>query len=408
MKKNYLLSLIQKGIFMEKFKYKEKDLSDDGVLANLFVCLSILRDSFDLINQGKVYQTTVLYGQLRSLLIDIRGKKSPLLFKVAEIFNHEISLYYTPPKILPEEYNKGTIFSLTDLNFSKTRKTGNQVEILLSNFLDKDVYSIENQSFSWRHIIEKLSNNYGGSHYSYKAPDHIELGLRFGMNNMSPLETFLLQFARIIFKIGIDLLRFTTNLTIYFSTFIKKDSISKESRILLDCKIENLNNRITISTVGRLLKISFIDYFGNVIIIEGERQIEFSKLKLICIKAELTYDLETHISFYYDDELIGFKKINFPLYLFNQDNLYDFYLNTNAKKETQEYEFGFHACFMVNENESYFKSAIRLQETLKHQGKIKWIGSGNFLFSYLKEGKVFLKYNKPERQIDILEIQEES
>src|SRR5690606_14919590 len=114
------------------------------------------------------YHISVLYGQLRSLLIDKSKNINPLLFEVATLLNTELEIFHLPDtfeKDLPD-LTKGMVLRLSSTSPSIDKILPKQEKIKIADFLEIEVLTYKERKFKVKKIIEELANKYGGAHYS--------------------------------------------------------------------------------------------------------------------------------------------------------------------------------------------------------------------------------------------------
>jgi len=305
-----------------------------------FHAVRIIFDSTKLINEGKYYQITVLYGQLRALLTDKtkeRSKELKPLFEIANLLGEDIKIFYMPAN-LPPSLKEGVFLEVSSLPLSLKKLLSNQEEITLSDYLNVEVVEYKGYKLKAHEIINALSDKYGGSHYDTKVPLYLMELTSFGLNNQPILDNLIIQFADLFTKVGVKLVKKLADFEFFISLY--PDNFSIEENFFFDYRLPNSTCRISLFTYQGKLSLLFVDLIGRTISLEVEQILDVNIFYLINITHKITAELYSEIKLNIDGINVLDKLITEPFLMINEIQSYQGYFNRTSERETQEFEFG--------------------------------------------------------------------
>lgn len=361
-------------------------ISKSGIerVKELYFSLRIIFDCKSLIQNGKFYHISVIYGQLRSLLTERSKGISPLLFHIASIQNKKMELYHLPDtfeKNLPPNLLEGLSIHYNSTNPSIERIFPNQEKISLEKFLNTDVITYETRKFTVRKIIDELANKYGGAHYSQKTNKYLSELLSFSFNNQTMLDTLIIEIAELTSKFGLTLLKSVTDIDFYMHIYLTEKKI-KDEVFLIDYKLPNNPNRFSLILNQGKLHFRIVDTLGFAYILSTKGLVEYEKIQLLNISIETTSLFRTSIKIYIQENLVGELNLDDPILTFNQIHSYDCYMNKQVNGENQEYEFGLSEFQIYSKLPNYVeKNHIYKHYTSMKYDEIFWIGEKEFGYS---------------------------
>jgi len=301
----------------------------------LFKSLCIIRDSIDMVYNGKIHQLIPLYGQLRSLLIDNSKKNIPLLKEMASISGVELTVYYfgfNDSKIIEKKplYEMNNIITL-DQEFDS------QELINIFDIIDQTVVNVSDNTYSYRELIKILAEKSGGAHYATQIEQHVaELfsSDNIKINGLSPNETFILKLSEIISNLGLKIIRKYNTLQFLFSFQLLDLKLNNEC-VLFDYYLPNTQLRLQIFISSELrLGITIIDLNGICqSFISDNYQIEYNKFSLAEIGFSTKDDLLNEIVIIVNNELHLSETTAIPLLIINEIQNVDFYMNRTIENE---------------------------------------------------------------------------
>lgn len=164
-------------------------------LKEFFHAVRIIHDARKLINEGKYYHITTIYGQLRALLTDNTKKKElKPIFEIANLLSEEIKIYYLPSTFeedLPHLTND-LLLLVSSLPISLEKHLAKQEEIKFEDYLNTEIIKHKGRSIKTSELINALSNKYGGSHYDTKVPSYLMELASFGIGDQLVLDNLIL------------------------------------------------------------------------------------------------------------------------------------------------------------------------------------------------------------------------
>lgn len=313
-------------------------------LIEFFHAIRIIHDSKTLIDGGKFYQITTIFGQLRALLTDKtkeRNKELKPLFEIAKILESEILIYFMPDTLeqdLPF-ITEDLLLHISSLPVSIERQLPGQEQISLEDYLNIEIVKYKGESYKTFEIINSLSDKFGGSHYDTKVPQHLIELVSIGINNQPILHNLVIQIANLFVRIGLNLVKKISDFEIYIKIF--PETFSIEENYFFDYFLPNSNNsRITLFCFQGKLRLYLCDLLGRCVNLEVEQMLETKTSYLLNISHRITYDLKSEIKVGKDGINILDQVINEPLLMLNEIHSYHGYFNRSQEREFQEFEFG--------------------------------------------------------------------
>lgn len=358
-------------------------ISKSGIerVKELYFSLRIIFDCNSLIQNGKFYHISVIYGQLRSLLTERSKGLSPLLFNIASMQNKKMELYHLPDtfqKNLPPNLLEGLSIHYNSKHPSIERIFPNQEKISLENYLDTEVITYETRKFTVRKIIDELANKYGGAHYSQKTNKYLSELLSFSFNNQTMLDSLIIEIAELTTEFGLTLLKSLTDVDFYMHIYLTEKKIKNEV-FLLDYKLPNNPNRFSLILNQGKLHFRIVDTLGFTYIVSTKGMLEYEKILLLNISIETTSRFRTSIKIYIEESLVGELNLEEPILTFNQIHSYDCFMNKQVNGDSQDYEFGLSEFQIYNKLPNYVeKNHIYQHYKSKTYDEIFWIEKNEY------------------------------
>ncbi|KAA5548416.1 hypothetical protein [Adhaeribacter rhizoryzae] len=367
-----------------------------------FHAIRIIYDARKLINEGKYYHITTIYGQLRALITDKtkeRSKELKPLFEIASLLGEELKIYYMPNTInedLPPSLTEGIMLHVSSLPISIEKQLSKQEEILLEDYLNIEIINFKGRSIKAFELINALSDKYGGSHYDTKVPDYLMELFYFGIGGQRVLDNLIIQIADLFLSIGLNLVKKLTDFEIYLAIF--PEEFTTQENYFLDYFLENENSRIIIYSHQGKLKLHFVDLIGRPVNLEVKKIINPKNLYLINISHRITFDLRSEIRLNLDGiNLLDFS-LNEPLLMHNEISSYQSYLNRSKEKEKQEFEFGLAEMMMYGKIlDDLEKVKLLNYFSQKSHEKLIWFNKNSFGYSPAGTSDIKMEGNVEQR-----------
>lgn len=319
------------------FKHFEMiDKSDIVVLREYYHSLRIIKDSVEKIIEGKYYHVTVLYSQLRALLTD--RSTSPLLLKVAEMLNEEITLYFMPNSIKQgDRLSSHLTLQISSAPLTLKRVSNNQKKISVKDYLEETIVTLHGRSFTARTIINEMANKYG-AHYSKSTPQYLSSLLCFGLNQMANIDNLIMQIANVIIDIGIMLLKKITDFE--FSIYLNLPTVKIPiETFIFDFKLPENHNRIFLVEIQNNLRLGIVDNIGRFEVLDIHKGLFDDQVGLLNVTVRTTAQFSTEIRIYSNNNLVNELELVDPLFMINSFNQFDQYYNKSFEGKPQKYSF---------------------------------------------------------------------
>ncbi|WPP51380.1 hypothetical protein [Catalinimonas niigatensis] len=384
---------------------QNKNISKSSIarLIEFFHAIRIVFDSKQLINKGKYYQVTTIYGQLRALLTDKtkeRNKEKRPLFEIASLLGEEIKIFYTPSTIEEDMPNfaENIVLHVSSLPISIKKQSSKQVEIKLEEYLNVEIVKYKGKSLKTSEIINALSDKYGGSHYDTKVPDYLMELVSYNIiiNNQPILDNLIIQIADLFIEVGLKLIKKLSDFELFLTIIFKK--LSAEENFIFDYVLPNSSSRISLYCSQGKIKLYLSDLIGRNVNIEISEIIKTKELLLFNISHRITNELKSEIKIHVNGINVLEHVVEEPLFMYNEVPNYQRYFNRSQKKQFQEFEFGLGEINMIrgtlNKNDIAF---IYSHFSSTKSNKIAWFNENSYGHtepgtSLIKtEGKVILK-----------------
>ena len=367
----------------------------------LFNALRIIDDSLDFLRNGRSHFIGVIYSQLRSLLTD--KTTEPLLFTVSEILNEELSLYY-----LDYDINKNIpgaeesmILRVTGMPLSTKLVLPKQTKITLREYLKTHPLTYKKQKFRVETIINHLSNELGGAHYSDSVKKYLTELNSIGFNNQPMLNNYVIQLVELAKELGLNTIKKITDFEILLNLFIPETN-SKKQEFLLDFAIPNSNNRISIFINQSKFHVQMIDCLGRTFIHRINEIIPLSKFYLIDFSHRLTNDFKSEIKLFFNEiELLSIV-LDEPLLMLNELVSYERYFNRSQEKTNENFQFGLSDVLMFGEKLNHLER-LRAYSHLTNTEPTQVMYFENESFGYIKAGE---KDMKMEGKVKIVKVED--
>lgn len=361
-----------------KTHYHQIPKSKLGIAKDLFKSLRIIGDSLDLLKQGKVQQINVIYSQLRALTVDKSTK--PLLFHFSDLMNYDLNIYYKRSAIDEKFPDMDLSFHLSGPPLSTVRVHPNQEEISLKSFLDEKVLTINNQKFTVRKIIQDLGNTQG-SHYASKLPKYIVETFSLEFNRLPIIDQFVFQLAELIYKLGVDAMRFISEYEHIFNFYLPNVHSNGEE-FIFDCIMKNKKNRMSLIYKDDKFHYGLVDTFGFKEFFSIDELVSRNCHKILSISHILNEDFTSEIQIYINDVKVLKRKLSYPLFVINDIKNYDRYINSSFNHSNNTLEFGYFEEIFVGRVVSNFERLELFQYFEQQQiNLVPWIYPDGYGFS---------------------------
>lgn len=305
------------------------------------MALSVIRDSVELVRQGRAYHMAPLYGQLRALLTDRASGNDPLIPAIAKETGFDLNLFAMPgvdssgwPAEVPEpeihiDVGAPSLF----------RVAPGQVEMTLADYLARKLALFSGHTYSAKKIIEDLANTSGGAHYSKDLKQQVAWFLQIGFGQQPAVVNGLLQVAEFTQALGTEMIRRLSGATLALDVVLLDKPDGSEA-VIFDSVYPDSEMRLTV----RLRRDNRIqtDLLG----IDGTRMLGLSDHSLPCpsrgvvvIRFEVEEDLSTRLETLLNGHLESVSKSRAPIFLVaNRDA--DWYFNRSAEDENAGMHLG--------------------------------------------------------------------
>lgn len=306
--------------------------------------LKIVRDMLRGINEGKNHLFIPLCGQLRALLIDGRKRKNgsenkngnvPLLISIAETIGYETNIYSLPSVDKSEMPFAESLESFyVRPQISMYRQNPKQQKFSIKNWLNiKILESLSRKKeYTLIDVIKFYADQAGGAHYDpIISEDFAELRKYGRMYNLM-FDSVLIT-ARVVYEIGLDIIRKRCNFDFFFLLGIPNQTIQSEG-FIFDAKHTNTPMRISLcldSFSRPIFKITSIE--GLDLICHCERLIDWSEPRGINLVFEVLDNLGVRASIYIDAELFACIESPEMFFVFNNVTNYNQYINRSYANE---------------------------------------------------------------------------
>ena len=386
---------------MNNDHFQHVNKSGSERLKELYFALRIISDSKELIQKGDFYHISVIYGQLRSLLIDKSKNINPLLFEVATLLQTELEIFHLPDtfeKDLPD-LTKGMVLRMSSTSPSIDKILPKQEKIKMVDFLEIEVLTYKERKFKVKKIIEELANKYGGAHYSQVTHKYLSELLSFGINNQPMLDNFIYQLSELTINLGVRLLKKITDIEFYLHIYLTEKKVRGEI-FIFDYQLPNNPNRFSLILNQGKLHLSIIDSIGFRQILSTECLLEYDKVQLINISIETTKTYKSLIKIYIEENLVAEVTTDSPLLTINEIYNFDAFYNKSVDGKEQEYEFGLGELAIYGRTLNHFEKLDIYSHFLNKKYKdILWLEEN--VFGNSPSGDRNIKLSKEIKRKDI-------
>lgn len=361
----------------------------------LYYSLRIIFDANNLIYDGKFYNISVIYGQLRSLLTEKSKTNTPLLFKVAEILKEDLEFYYLPEISDADQkaFEEGMIFSISSASPSIEKTLPKQVKVCMEEFLTENIITYKDRKFDVRKVIEELANKYGGSHYSQTTHRYLSELLSLEHNNQPILNNLIIQISDLVRQLGIRLLKKITDLEIYLDIILTENPDNTEV-FIFDYQLPSQKNRFSLFIKQNNLHFLIIDNVGYKTVITIDKLIDYNKMILVNVSLRLNKEFKTEVKIYIEEKLQKELIIEDPQLLINDIRRYKCSYNKAVDSKPQNYEFGLGA-FVAYGKELDQEEKLQRYHYLKTKKteQIAWFNKASSGYSDTNEGDIKMSGN---------------
>lgn len=310
-------------------------------LKELYYALRIITDSRELIQKGNFYHISVIYGQLRSLLMDRSKNINPLMFEVASLLNQELEIFHLPDTFDKDLHHlsEGMVLHISSTSPDIIKSLPKHEKIKLSEYLEIEVLTYQGRKFTVRKIVEELANKYGGAHYSQTTHKYLSELLSFGINNQPVLDNFIYQLAELITNLGIQLIKKITDVEFYLDLCLTEKKVQGEM-FIFDYQLPHNPNRFSLILNQGKLRFLVVDSIGFREVVTTECLLEYDEVQLVNISVEILKNFKSQIKIYIEENLVADVISDIPLLTINEIHNYEAFFNRQKNGEPQEYEFG--------------------------------------------------------------------
>ena len=367
---------------------------------DLLQSLQNIRDSLKKIKEGADYALSPLSVQLRALLFrnipsrPYQRRQLPLLFDVAEQMRKydydaeiigqigdmekveedkkEITIYATPECPIEEMPIIKKDLRLMDFHIGRRKKKkSNQIEILFEEWLIKTIGAYHEVEITPMDVIRGFADTSGGAHYDKSIPEGFAEFLTAETNGAPVIINTLVQIGRVTYEIGQELIRELCDLELHvFAEISKKERINSQS-MLFDLVYPDTKIRFSIFIdQNKKISIRGIGFSGNEGLAESQEMFEWDGFHHILFVMRVLDDLEAELSIFIDGKEIANKKVGMAIFVVNDLDTYDVFINRSIEDPQSGISFGFLASAAYNrilsakERKQVSRAFFRLSKTI--------------------------------------------
>ncbi len=227
----------------------------------LLKSIYIIEDAVNLVKKGKLYFDAVVDGQLRSLLCDRNKNSKALLFFLAEKINFNIDIFSS---VIYEDknLNKDCLYGFYPGIISVEKKESIQEKINFAKYLSLKKFIFKGYGISSCELIELMSNNYGGSHYSRKIEKINAELLQLFSQKKSQIDTHLTDVKDMTVSLSKQIIVNNSTSELSFSFELLSHNIVQEEIIFHSiCQYSNNEIKLLINKEANLL--FFVKLFSS-------------------------------------------------------------------------------------------------------------------------------------------------
>lgn len=305
---------------------------------DLLQALLLIRDSLELIRNGKEHHYATLTGQLRAILIDHAKDNIKLLFYVAENTGIDLNVYFMGNVTkMPEELRNKIDLHLTGFPVTLYKKHQRQELISLESFLDQELLFFDNQKYTPKEIIKWLAHNTGGAHYSKRIPKHFLEIMSFKFLQLKPLQNALYQIGQVVLELGHHIISKLCDFEMHGIYFFPKQDF-REDQCIMDLQYPQTSMRITLlMNVSKNLVIQVQSLKGEVFYIFSKTTISNDKPVYLNLNMRITSKLTTVLEMNIDGYRVSEGELDRPLFVLSDIKNYNTTHNKLAEGSPQDF-----------------------------------------------------------------------
>lgn len=284
----------------------------DFRIRELYYSLNIIKDSLQLLSDGKHYQMIPLWGQLRALLHQ-NGQK-PLIIDLIEELNFDDTFYFPTTINDQDQLIESTVLLWSKYQYSFHAKN-NWTKFTLKNFINLPIFIVDSKSYSISAVFKLFADKFGGAHYDKNYPEYIHNQYPLESPELNIFNEQIIEFSNMLIDIGSKILN-------KFISF--QNSILFEIKNYQDYEINLFEfffekSVLTYSLKANRLFLIISDDFGYSYKFDTEIDVDLNIQKFISATHFFDNKLNSVFNFYIDGEFISSRKISSIFTNFNNN-----------------------------------------------------------------------------------------